>query len=246
MNDYVSLVDNIHDATNQVVPSIDNLKSYADAVANECESYVKLIPDFFSSHGEAESIKQMYRKLKELDYTRNRVICVVDIPNVSSIYRDYFDGMVRFINDFISKMTDNTPSANLSNMNESMDLAKKADSEFVASLFGGKNGECTDTELTEAVSNVEYLIDFMDHMKDMTNAVKCIFEKSENLISLNNERNTCELNARVLDCVTLVSKSLGDYCNKLIKEIFRTYLQIMDTLNNTVKSVSTPKGLQIF
>jgi hypothetical protein len=235
--EYVSKATSIHDEVVAALQSDCDWEKRKEIVIGEYDAYLKLIPEFFSSHGEAAGIKDMYKKLKELDRFRDRIISAIDITRIGNIYVEYYTGMC----DFVDEVIENAESSNgISNdLIEALDLAKKGDPQFVDSLFGGKNGERVDTRLTEAVANVEYLIDFIEVLKMM----KLNAERFYGAAASVNQDDT------VKESIKLLVSSAGTYCSRLIIEIFENYTKITDTLNNkftTPEENSEQQELKLF
>lgn len=223
MGEYGSKAAAIHDNVVNALQSDCDWEKTKEIVISEYDAYLKLIPDFFSSHGEANGIRDMYKKLKELDGVRDRVIPVIDLSKVGNIYVEYYTGMCDFVDEVIEKATS---SGVTSELTEALELAKKGDPQFVDSLFGGKNGERVDTRLTEAVTNIEYLIDFIEVLNIMKLNAQRFYGTAASV-----KDNDC-----VRESVKLLATSAGIYCSKLLAEIFADYTKITNTLNNKFES----------
>ena len=191
----------------------------------ELDHYMAVIPEFFSYNNEAVRIKMMYKRLKELDYARNKVIPCVNIEAATRIYNEYFDGMINFAKDYIQALS--SSNNNLALMEKQLQTALQADSMFIDSLFGGKNNESTNEELTEAVKNVEFLVDFIDWLKS----------RKETINNLCNNCSSADRKA-CAPVIGLVASSVCRFSNRVISDILSIYEAINDSLDD--KQVKLP------
>ena len=204
---------------------------------NNIEFYESFIPEFFSKTGEAENIRKMYTELKK-DKNEYKSINCISLTESATIYAEYIDGMTKFINDI--QETEITESADaLTPFNEKFNNAKQNDSAFIESLFNGKLTEERDTVLTEAVSNVEFVIDFIDNIKDMKSRCDMIKE------SVNNDN---EVKKELLqNCYNMLCESVNNYCFNVLKSVINTYHNINDSLySENKKSEIKEEGFKLF
>jgi hypothetical protein len=175
----------------------------------------------------------MYKRLKELDYIRNRVIPCIDVDRAGHIYNEYFDGMVAFIKDYIS----NPPSDSraLDMLKNQIHTATQADPMFIDSLFGGKKNEISDTELTDAVKNIEYLVDFLDYLKRMNHTVNDVCNACKHI--------PCET---ALEVVKLIVNSTCNFSNKVIENIMKIYEDINNSLDNKTAVKPADNSFKLF
>ena len=196
-------------------------------ILSELNFYASLIPDFFSYNREAKQIKDMYEKLKSLDYSRNKVINCIDVPRAGCLYKEYFDGMVEFINKYLNSVDDRDTLQN------QLITAIKCDPLFIDSLFGGKNNEPANEELTEAVKNVEYFVDYLDMITYMRKNIACICDR-------------CHDDAHI-NVLRLIANSVGIFSSKVVYTILETYCDIIYNLEApTQMSVKSSGELKVF
>lgn len=222
---------------------IDSEKAYKECseintirqkVMEELDCYARIIPDFFSYNNEAVRIKELYKKLHNLDYSRNRVISCIDVQRAGCLYEDYFEGMIKFVDNFINEA--GSGGENISLMEKQLQTAMNGDSLFIDSLFGGKNNEYCNEELTSAITNVEYLVDFLQKIKDMQHVIADTCDRAT---------KTSVTYEYIINAVRLMSNSAGMFCNRVISNIMDTYEAINDCLDDKpVKTVNT--GLKVF
>ena len=205
----------------------DTISNATDAEAvykksyEEMESYKRYIPEFFSYNGEAARIKSMYKKLRDLSYIRNRVIPCVNVATAVQVYTEYLNGMVTFIHNLIQEVQQG--GANVALMERQLQTATQADPLFIESLFGGKNNEIQHLELTTAVQNVEYFVDFKDVLVRMLKIQDEVFYDCQNI---------SEKYPHIINAVKLLTNSIGVFCNNVICNILTTYEAINNTLDN--------------
>lgn len=197
-----------------------------NSVNKELTTYSKIIPEFFSYNNEALKIKSLYKRLRELDYSRNRVIPCIDVCRAGNLYAEYFDGMRSFIHKFIDEACSTEPT-NLPLMEKQLNTAIQADKMFIDSLFGGKNNEACNEELTEAVKNLEYLVDFIDVITEIHESIDSIFSRSESLFTKYKG---------MTDALRLVSNSACYACNRIISTIMDTYNDINNALDDKTET----------
>jgi hypothetical protein len=200
----------------------------------ELDIYTRVIPDFFSYNSEAVRIKTMYKKLKELDYIRNRVIPCINVDYATRIYNEYLDGMSNFIKDYCEKICRN--DCDLSLMEKQLDTAIQGDPLFIQSLFGGKNNESTNEELTYAVTNVEFLVDFLECIKNMINTINCVCDRCM----------TCPTCPQMVNSVRLITNSICCFSNCVIDTIMSIYEDINNSLDGKTTKATVDATFKLF
>lgn len=210
----------IRSSSEQVYKTSNDIKTICQEALKELDCYINIIPDFFSYKNEAIKIKELYKKLKELDYARNKVISCVNIDCAGYLYKEYFDGMYSFIDRFFKEVSSN--SENVSLMEKQLQTAIQGDPLFIDSLFGGKNNEPVEVELTTAIKNVEYLVDFLDLLKGMKQMVADVCNRASELSTYEH-------------CVTVVKLIVTSVCtfsNLTISGIMDIYDSIQCSIDN--------------
>ena len=214
---------------------INEINTIRQKVMEELDSYARIIPDFFSYNNEAVRIKALYKKLHELDYTRNRVINCVDVQRADCLYDDYFEGMIKFVDKFINEA--GSGGENTSLMEKQLQTAINSDGLFIDSLFGGKNNESQEDKLTDAISNVEYLVDFLQKIDDMKRIVGDICDRAT---------KTTVTYEYVTKSIRLVANSVGSFSARVIKTIMDIY-EAINTCIEDKPTVSTDNtNLKVF
>ena len=204
----------------------ENFKSESVNIGNlvkSIEFYEAFIPDFFSKNGEAEGIKSVYRGIAESLDDQKTIVCT-DINRSSIIYNEYMEGMSDFIRDIFSTIITESKDE-LSEFKTKFEKAKKMDSVFIESLYDGRLNEKVEMVLSDAVSNLEFLIDFIPQMKVMKESCITLHE------SYNSE--TDEQKKTLIDnSLNMLYESVDNYCYNTIKNIVTTYTDICDKLFN--------------
>jgi hypothetical protein len=215
-NDFKDRLASTREESERICKTVECVKTICDTADKELDLYANIIPEFFSYNKEALKIKALYKKLKELDYIRNKVIPTIDVVHAGFLYNEYFAGMNAFIHKFIDEANSEKPE-NLQLMEKQLQTACQADPLFIDSLFGGKNNVVADEELTEAIRNVEFLVDFLPIIDNMRMSIKSICEKA---LPLHDKYGF------VIHAVRLVANSACSVSNKIINTIMDTYNDI--------------------
>ena len=179
--------------------------------------YESCIPEFFykGEDGESENIKKIYNYIKE-NTDDKFVIETVDINECGHVYTEYMDGMIKFINEL--KDINQYDTENLSAYKSKFNIAKNNDSIFIESLFNGKIKETEEMTLTEAVKNVEYLIDFIPQIKS--------FKTTCELLQESVLERDCFKNDLIEYSVNMLFESVNNYCFNTLNTVFETYNNI--------------------
>lgn len=211
-SNYLEILDTSFESFKNSNLSVEDLK-------DELSYYESLIPEFFSKKGEAEGIHKMY---DDVTNESTKTVDCVDVRKSSNIYEEYLEGMMTFIND-IRHINIQNDNVEFDQFTEKFDTAKKNDSIFIQSIFGGNINSKQTVPIKEATDNVEFLIDFIPKISSMKS--QCTALATE----MAKEKN--DLKKGLLEkSVTMMIESVGNYCYSTIKSIFETYTDIIDTL----------------
>ena len=217
--------DRVEDTEHRIAQSIDEATDSETIVSSMClgiEEYRKTIRDFFMDSSGKE-IKEVYGKLKSLDYARNTVINTIDVNYGSSIYFEYYDGMRLFI----IKLSESVKKADYNNIADcsgKIDTAFDADKKFIDSLCGGKNNSVKEEVLTDAVKNFEYMIDFNDVLSDMDHDLKTLIRETL-------DQDGSPKNETVVKAMKLLAGSMNTFISKTISSMLSTYSYILDAVS---------------
>lgn len=223
-NDFKNTLNSVREQGENVCKNSKCVNEICNSVNTELTAYSRMIHEFFSYNNEALKIKALYKKLRELDYTRNRVIPSIDVCRAMTLYTEYFMGMREFVHKFIEESCKSeSTTSNLPLMEKQLQTAMNADPIFIDSLFGGKNNETQEIELTEAIKNVEYLVDFINVITEMHEYINSICSKAGTLF----EKYSC-----ITDAVRLITNSACSICNRVLATAFDTYEVINNVLDD--------------
>lgn len=227
---------------NEVLLMIENCQeelsknSYSiESLLNNFTVYESFIPEFFSKTGEADNIRTMYDSLKNKKNEDNKIVCI-SLNESASIYDEYLEGMISFMND-IQNIEVTEGENSLEQYTEKFNRAKENDSIFIESLFNGKLTKEREIPLSEAVSNIEYCIDFNESLKTIKNT--CIniqesFTKEDNIKT--------ELLGK---CRDMLFESVSNYCYSTLKNVINIYENINDVLNEKEKPININEGFKL-
>lgn len=222
MIDYNAIRSVLYEEFDQSLVRAANIQEFKTAACKLFRGYITLISDFFADPKIKKDIAQMYSRLRVIGIVRNIPIDVVNIQNSADIYQDYLGGMIQFISAVVSDASAGNSEIHVPNIT----IAEEKDTEFVSSVFGGQNSPIKPTPLTDAVSNVEYLVDFSDCLNELIGKLTTAFSEADSVCSDENVR-------RILR--TMVHSS-ARFSNELMKEAFKTYEMILDGLDGSALS----------
>lgn len=214
-----------------------NEKSINDLV-NRITMYEASIPEFFSVTGEADGIKKMYKEIEKNLVEEKNIFCA-DITNNHKVYMEYVDGMMKFITDINNIEVNESTSEELEKFSAKFKSAKKNDSLFIESLFNGELSKPNDKPLSEAVRNIEFLIEFVPGLKKIKN--DCILLSE----CVKDEQNTTKKEL-INQSLEMLYESVDNYSYNVLKNIVECYYNINDVLFNEEKQKHVPDSFQLY
>ena len=214
---YSELLKSKHDEFKQIPDTHER-------VLQEISFIESVIPEFFSNRGEADSIKNMYKEIREAKESPlfDKKIPYIDINRGSHIYTEYVDGMIEFIND-IHNINE---SATMNSFEDKFMTAREKDEIFVNSLYGGNLNKAVETDLTEATSNIEFLIDFIPELKVIREKCDKVYSDS---LSDSDESAKGKL---IKESSDMLFESVTNYCYNTVCHIFECYDDIQKSLHD--------------
>ena len=233
---HLELRSKIDSLRKRATPCTD-IKSIYDSAMAELNGYSCMITDFFSYKGDAQEIKKLYQRLKTLDYTRNRVIPCINVDKAVLLYNEYFDGMVTFLDKFIHEVINNGMD-NTVVMQKQLQTAVHADPLFIDSLFGGKNNEVEEKELTDAVESIESLIDFSNVLNHFKSTLADIYGKIAS--------GQCGNDMPHMNMIKLISDSVCVFSNRMMCTILDTYIGINHSLDDKSVKMFADASFKVF
>ena len=226
------VLDDNYEKMQQESASIDRLNK-------EIEFFESFIPEFFSKNGEAQGIRDMYKGIRDNIAMESTITCL-DLNKISEVYNEYMEGMIQFIND-VNNLDTITESEEFSDYTEKFNNAKANADKFMETLYSGKSkySKFEDMVLSEAVMNIEHLIDFIPKMNEM----KAICNNFNKMV----KECTDEKKKTLLDdSVQLLYESVGAYSHSTISNIIETYSNINEALNTENKKEEKRSVFRLF
>jgi len=213
-------LEGIHENGHAKREESSNISEIAESTLEELSMYESFIPEFFCEYGNEDKIRKIYRTLKEGDYDESSTAEIVDLYESDRIYKEYYEGMAEFVKDVIAERNSDLTQESVSDKNwENLNKAKSADSGFVKSIFGGDYNKREQMVMTEAVKNLEFLIDF----------IPTIGEMKKSSMVLSDAANTIK-GELATESVKLLCDSVCNYCYESIATTMDTYELIDQTL----------------
>lgn len=226
--DYVKLLHETFESTTQNMKDAKSVEDLASIFKESMDFYShKLIPSFFTtSEGEGRKIKDMYQQLREKVYspvvTESQVSCI-DLNIAGTAYADYLSGMCQFIEEACDTFIDAERYATESAVCEyKMNTAKQHDGEFIESIFGGCNNKKQTGTVLESVGNIEYLIDFMETIKQ--ESIQC-----NEMLKKIQEATADHPSDLLMETARMMTESINNYVYSTVNTVFDSY--------NTIHSV---------
>lgn len=220
--DYIIKLQEIYD-TERCARKSSNLQIKKDSIMNELEMYSSFIQEFFSKSCEADNIKKLFSMIESLDVETvdERCIKFIDLDVADNYYTEYEEGMMTFIQDALQAVISKN-EAELASYMVQIDKALLNDSNFIHSIIGGENNKSINTSVTNGMSILEKLIDFMVKIGYFKGRISEL-----NLIVVSDDDVNTSLQTK---CFNLYYNSLSEYCFTIIRSIIESYQCIINTM----------------
>ena len=230
--DYIKELKKNFDRINAELGDCETADALGEIFKESMDYYCNtLIPDFFSSRGEGRKIRDMYRNLETYKYApfvQESTVDTVDLHISNTAYQDYLNGMRTYITETCSYCVDADLYAKESAACEQkLMTARKNDSLFIESIFGGSNNEWHKETILEATKDIEALIDFMDTVKQESANCGVIIDQIKKGIA--DHDGSEEL---LLESAKMMAESFNNYVYHTISNVFTSYKNINDVLEN--------------
>ena len=187
------------------------------------------VPELTGLNTGKYALNEFYEKALDEDNIAEIKIQAVDLSKALSIYSEYLEGMTRFINDI--KNVNINEGEDLSKYSDKFAIANEKDTQTIESLFGGSLNNKVEMTIESAISDVDFLVDFLPKMKEMYNNCKITSEAVSDV----EEGNKKEL---ISNCLSLMYNSVDNFCKSAIKNALVTYESMVDVLTPEVISES--------
>lgn len=196
-----------------------------EKVEKELDYFESFIPEFFSKHGEAKGVRALYESIRsDLENDITKTIRCVDVHKAGNTYQEYLEGMTSFINDIQLSDIPDTESEVSQKFQRQIGLAKESDQGFIRSLFdnSGEEEHIVEMSVSEAVQNLEYLIDFIPALKQYKEKCNEMEEKR-----MENDSVKAKL---ISESIDLMQESIGRFSYHTIRNIVETYRNLNDCM----------------
>lgn len=231
---YKEVLQEKFESTNKSIKDAASIDDLRQVFTESMDYYAhKLIPAFFTTKdGEGQKIKDMYKELREKAYNRVVVESAVDWVDLNiarTAYEDYLSGMCKFIEEACGYCIDeDSYQAESATCTEKMNVAKENDGSFIDSIFGGCNNNKQTGTLLESVGNIEYLIDFMDTIKQ--ESIQC----DEMLTKIKSSQPN-DSTGLLMESARMMTESMNHYVFNTVQNVFDTYNTIHNVLEAGVQ-----------
>jgi hypothetical protein len=200
-------------------------KECVDLLFTEFNKYKEIISDFFT--GKENDIKSLYRIIKNETHSFNK-ISYIDVNHGNHLYSEYSSGMLGFVKKMIE--IQDTQNINIEAVKNKLEMISKKDCDFRISILGGERNAKTTGSISEAMVNIEVLIDINN---DFDNYIKVL---EDLLVKINKENKYINL----ITCgIKLYVKSICSHYNECIKLSLNTYSK----LNESIKKKTHINGV---
>lgn len=190
-------------------------------IQEHIKSCKEFISNFFSKKEVGDGIKYFYKLIREKDGLNT--IKIVDLYYVANLYDEYNTGMLDFLNDVITLVNYNYQNeTEKTRCEDLLEKAKIKDRTFIDSIFGGENNPKKDVTITDAIKNIEFLVDYFGYLEHLS-------QKLNDLANTVETNQNCEL---LLESFNLLRSSLLYYWYLLFNRSIITYIDIDTALNN--------------
>ena len=196
-----------------------------ESVKEEILTYESFIKNFFTKEGHGLEVNFIFNEIGKKTEPEYRMESV-DLSKAHEVYSEYIGGMMNFINDIVSANV-MSESEEIASLQEKFNRAKENDSMFIESLCT-KYVEKGDYLVSEASSNIAFLIDFIPEMNILVNYCESTAGKV-----------TGREDQLSKDSLSMVYESVSHYCNYILNEAIDVYESINETLNG--KPEESPK-----
>lgn len=213
---------NLDDIESSLLKSISQPNCDISCIKNRylaaVDAYIQVIKDFFSTQdGEGAKIHHMYQATKDLSKTYGK-IKVFDADHAMYTYKEYYQGMLSFLDNNISLIGNSDDSQQCDKIKE---IGEK-DGLFIDSLFVGRNARELETSIYDGVSNLEVLIDFVTELRK---AKDYMSETVDKITSLGHYDNIVAKELLIFYCQSTIR-----FSTRLIKSIFDSYVTLRKSL----------------
>jgi hypothetical protein len=153
-------------------------------------------------------------------------VCCVDVRKATETFNEYNAGMLEFISEIIKNANLNSDTIeDSSSYNDSLNKACSKDKDFIISLFD--DSKCEERNLSDALYNFEFMIDFIDVCKKMVANASSVINGIDYTHS-----DMCVSSELINRSVKLLYNSIVEFVYRAILNMATTYQKIIDSINS--------------
>lgn len=208
-----------------------SLTAMLESFESEMDSFSKSIPVFFSTEGEATTLRNILKDVGE-DPHDDLLVEAVDVNMATHMYDEYHTGMTTFIHELI-----NIQETEVADYQKKLDTARTNDGLFIESIFGGDGNPSKLESAREAVGTIETLIDFIPKIETYKNQCKALMETA---ISYGKDEDPM-----MLEVGKFLFESVSNYTHQSIEKIMSVYNELNHALyDDSTEDIQTKKGIE--
>jgi hypothetical protein len=224
MYDYNKNINHIYDCSK--IDKTESPNVTLKKLSSTIDGYSNLIKDFFyhNQYVDRDEIKKIYDDINKNKFS-NKTVCCVDVRKATETYNEYNAGMLEFISEIIKNANLNSDTIeDSSSYNDSLNKACSKDKDFIISLFD--DSECEERNLSDALYNFEFMIDFIDVCKKMVANASSVINGIDYTHS-----DMCVSSELINRSVKLLYDSIAEFVYRAILNMATTYQKIINSIN---------------
>lgn len=208
----------------------DHLSSHISEIEKEVSCFfdkvIVRIKDFFGDADVHENINNIYKGLMN---PNNKDICVVSNDFIKSYYEyeEYLNGFADFVK-LIFGIKEN--EVNEGALSERLEKVSNNDTIFIEELFRSKDDENECILISDAMKNIEFIIDLMDELPKIKEELLEIIGGISSIIDVTAQESVNLLMFKIR-AILLYTRSRMIFVDKLINENFKLFVEIISALN---------------
>lgn len=224
MYDYNNNISHIYDCSK--IDKTESPNVTLEKLSSTINGYSNLIKDFFYhiQYVDRDQIKKIYDDINKNKFS-NKTVCCVDVRKATETFNEYNTGMLEFISEIIKNANLNSDTIeDSSSYNDSLNKACSKDKDFIISLFD--DSKCEERNLSDALYNFEFMIDFIDVCKKMVANASSVINGIDYTHS-----DMCVSSELINRSVKLLYNSIVEFVYRAILNMATTYQKIIDSIN---------------
>lgn len=223
----------INDEMSSRISLCTTYSEYVNLITIEFKIYSDIIRSFFV--GKQEIIKSIYLFIKN---DNKNIKDVLDINMSKHMYFDYFEGLYEYIKNLTCITSDH--DIDVEDIMRKNDEIMSRDKDFINSIFGGERNEREDSSISDAMKNVELLIDIEENTFDF------FIDKITKICGKNDTFDT-KYKYVIEKGIDLFVNSIRYFVFNVIIEILNSYCCVEKSIDSTAEiDVENDKKYKLF